>query len=51
MSFVNKNDIKFFLLIKDVIHEIINVETLIKNLNKLKRDWHCSKSGYFMQVP
>jgi hypothetical protein len=35
---------------KDFIHEIINVETLIKNLNKLKRDWHCSKSGYFMQV-
>jgi hypothetical protein len=36
---------------KDFIHEIKNVETLIKNLNKLKRDWHCSKSGYFMQVP
>jgi hypothetical protein len=34
-----------------MIQEIKNVETLIKNLNKLKRDWHCFKSAYFMQVP
>ena len=37
--------------IKILSRKLKMFETLIKNLNKLKREWHWSKSGYFMQVP